>query len=205
MASLALTVAGCSLGERPTLDTSPTAAGTMTGDAAIDAVLTLYDDVRSAVFTARYTAILNYGSKSSDVTVTQDGSDAANVRRSVTIGDVRYVTTPGSSSTCSVSTSQCSGGIDPARVSDTGVTPEFTFGDMAKRLRRDSTARIGPTTASTRDMPGGTATCVDIPVTGGTKQYCAFADGALARFVGADVTIDVTDYRSAVDESLFTV
>jgi hypothetical protein len=177
----------------------------MTGDPAIDAVLALYDDVRGAVFTANYTAVLAYGSKSSDVRVTQDGRDATNVRRSVTVGDVRYITTPGASSTCTVSSAQCTGGIDPARVSDTGVTPEFTFGDMAKRLRRDATARVGSTTASTREMPGGTATCVDIPVTGGTKEYCAFADGVLARFVGADVTIDVTGYRTAVDESLFTV
>jgi hypothetical protein len=63
---------------------------------------------------------------------------------------------------------------------------------------------VGPTTASTREVPGGTATCVDIPVTGGTKQYCAFADGVVARFVGADLTLDVTDYRAAVDESLFS-
>ena len=54
-------------------------------------------------------------------------------------------------------------------------------------------------------MPGGTATCVDVPVSGGTKQYCVFADGVLARFVGADVTIDVTEHRAEVDESLFVV
>ncbi|MBI5089775.1 MAG: hypothetical protein HZB15_13210 [Actinobacteria bacterium] len=201
----AVSVTGCSLGERPTLDTSPTAAGSMTGDPAIDAVLSMFDDVRGAVFTATYTATLAYGSKTSDVVVTQDGSDATSVRRSVTIGDVRFITKPGARSTCTVSSAQCTDGIDPARVSDTGVTPEFTFGDMAKRLRRDATARVGTTTASTREVPGGTATCVDIPVTGGTKEYCSFADGALARFVGADVTIDVTDYRAAVDESLFTV
>jgi hypothetical protein len=54
-------------------------------------------------------------------------------------------------------------------------------------------------------MPGGTVSCVDVPVTGGTKQYCVFDDGALARFVGADVTVDVTGYRPIVDESLFAV
>jgi hypothetical protein len=123
----------------------------------------------------------------------------------VTIGDVRYISTGGSTSTCSVAATECRDGIDAARVSDTGVTPEFTFGDMAKRLRRDAVARIGTTTASTRDIAGTTATCVDVPVTGGTKQYCVFDSGALARFVGGDVTIDATSYLPTVNESLFVV
>ena len=90
-------------------------------------------------------------------------------------------------------------------MSDTGVTPEFASGDMAKRLRRDAVARIGTPTASTMDVAGATATCVDVPVTGGTKQYCAFDDGALARFVGGDVTIDVNGYRPAVDDAQFVI
>jgi hypothetical protein len=76
---------------------------------------------------------------------------------------------------------------------------------MAKRLRRDAVARVGAATTTTRDLAGSTATCVDIPVDGGTKEYCAFADGALARFVGADLTVDVTQYSQAVDEALFAV
>ena len=85
---------------------------------------------------------------------------------------------------------QCDSGIDASRVSDTGVTPDFVFGDMAKRLRRDGAARVGTPVASTRQIAGAAATCVDVPVTGGTKQYCAFDDGVLARYVGGDLTID---------------
>jgi hypothetical protein len=196
-------LAGCAVGQRPTIRDTPTAVGLMTGDAAIDAVLTTMDSVNAAVFTAHYTSVLAFGTTTSSVAVTQDGHDRTALRRSVTINDVRYITVPDGDSTCSVSTGECTDTIDAARVSDTGVTPEFVFGDMAKRLRRDAVARIGTPLASTRDVAGASATCVDVPVTGGTKQYCAFADGVLARFVGGDVTIDVTSYATTVDESLF--
>jgi hypothetical protein len=195
----------CALGKRPTLEATPTAVGTMTGDEAIDGVLIRMDGVGDSVFTAEYTALLAFGGTTSSVTVTQDGSAPPSLRRSVTIGDVRYISTNAATSTCSVAVIACSDGIDAARVSDTGVTPEFTFGDMAKRLRRDAVARIGTTTASTREIAGTTATCVDVPVTGGTKQYCVFDTGALARFVGGDVTIDATSFVLTVDESLFLV
>jgi hypothetical protein len=203
--ALGVLTASCALGERPTLESTPTAVGTMTGDAAIDAVLTLFDSVGTAVFTADYTAVIAFGSTASSIAVTQDGSQSPSIRRSVTIGDVRYISTSNNSSTCSVSTSDCSDGIDAARVSDTGVTPEFVFGDMAKRLRRDAMSLVGAATPSTRETPGGPASCVDVPVSGGTKQYCVFDDGVLARFVGADVTIDITGRRPTVDESLFVV
>jgi hypothetical protein len=205
IAIIGIVATGCGLGQRPTIVATPTAVGAMTGDAAIDDILTRLDNEADAVFTASYTAVLAFGSTTSAVTVTQDGSEPTVVRRSVTIGDVRYITTPDKTSTCSVVTAQCLSGIDASRVSDTGVTPDFAFGDMAKRLRRDAAARIGTAVASTRQVAGATATCVDLPVTGGTKQYCAFDDGALARYVGGDLTIDVDSYRRTVDDALFVV
>ncbi|MCU1360452.1 MAG: hypothetical protein JWN99_1741 [Ilumatobacteraceae bacterium] len=202
---IAMLCAACGVGQRPTLEATPTVVGTMTGEPAIDQVLTRLDKVSSAVFTADYTAVLAYGTTASTVAVTQDGADPAALRRSVTIGDVRYINKPGDSSTCSVASAQCSAGIDPAKVSDTGVTPDFSFGDMAKRLRRDATARVGDAVASTRQIAGATATCVDLPVTGGTKQYCAFDDGVIARYVGGDLTLDADTYDQKVDELLFLV
>jgi hypothetical protein len=198
-------VTSCALGERPTIEQTPTAVGTVTGDAAIDAILERLDSVGSAVFTAEYSVLLAFGGTSSAATVTQDGTEPAAIRRSVTIGDVRYITAPQGNSTCSVDAAQCADGIDPARVSDTGVTPDFVFGDMAKRLRRDAVARIATSVTSTREMAGVTATCVDVTVTGGVKQYCVLDSGVLARYVGGDVTIDVTAYQPAVDDSLFVV
>lgn len=177
----------------------------MTGIAAIDDVLQLFDGVGDAVFTADYTAVLAFDGTTTDVTVTQDGAESASIRRSVTIGDVRYITASGTTSTCAVAEAQCTPRIDAARVSNTGVTPNFTFGDVAKRLRRDAMSLIGEAVASTSELGGATATCVDVPLGNGTSQYCAFADGALARFVGGDVTIDVVSYDSSVDESLFVV
>lgn len=205
VASCVLVCTGCALGQRPTIEDTPTAVGTMTGDDSIDQVLGRLDAVGSAVFTAGYTAVLAYGTTASTVNVTQDGSVAPALERSVTIGDVRYINTNGKQSTCSVVSSTCDQGIDPARVSDTGVTPDFAFGDMAKRLRRDATARVGTAVLSTRELAGATATCLDLPVTGGTKQYCVFADGVLARYVGGDLTLDVDTYSPSVDISLFAV
>lgn len=202
---LTVLVTGCALGERPTIEATPTAVGTMTGEPAIDAVLARLDAAPSAMFTTQYTTIAALDGTTTLVSVTQDGREPAATRRAVTIGDVRYITAPSGTSTCSVAAGTCTSGIDAARVSNTGVTPEFASGDMAKRLRRDAVARIGTPTASTTDLAGAPATCVDVPVTGGTKQYCAFADGALARYVGGDVTIDVTAYRAAVDDSQFVV
>lgn len=205
IATIAVVATGCGLGQRPTIVETPTAVGTMTGDPAIDDVLERFDSESGAVFTADYTAVLAFGSTASIVSVTQDGSEPTTIRRAVTIGDVRYISTLDNTSTCSVIEAACDSGIDPSRVSDTGVTPDFVFGDMAKRLRRDAAARVGTPVASTRQIAGATATCVDVPVTGGTKQYCVFDDGVLARYVGGDLTIDADGYSATVDESQFIV
>jgi len=199
-ASVAL-LAGCMTGERPSLSSAPTVAGTMTGDAAIDAVLVRLDAVDGAVFDATYDArYVAMGGPVTPAAVTQ----AAPTRRSVTIGDVRFLTDAGERRTCRLSSGVCEPGVDGAAVSNTGLTSEFVFGDMAKRLRRDAVARTGATVASTRDVAGRTATCVDVPVTGGTKVYCALDDGVLAAFVGGDVEIDLTSYEPAVAESRFS-
>ena len=65
-------------------------------------------------------------------------------RRSVTVGDVRFLTADGASQTCLLAkTDPCSSSIDPARISDTQITPDFYAADAAKRLRRSAVARIG--------------------------------------------------------------
>ena len=199
---VALCLSGCALGERPSFDETAiiTADGTMTGDPAIDAVLARLDDVGAAQFTATYRAVVTFGGITTDVTVVQAGGGA---RRSTTIGEVTFRTIDGTVSTCVQGV--CTSGSDAVRVSDTGVTPELAFGAMAKRLRRDAVARIGDTVASTMEVSGETATCVDVPVSGGTKVYCALANGVLARFVGGDVTVELTSYEPVVDPAAFDV
>ena len=191
---------GCMVGERPSFEQAPTAAGALTGDPSIDSVLSLLDSVESAVFSASYQALVVFNGVASSVTAAQ----ASSTQRSMTIGDVRYVTDQNGTRTCSVAAGSCTPVLNAAAVSDTGVTPEFVFGDVARRLRRDANARIGPSVASTREVAGEQATCVDVPLSGGTKQYCALPNGVLARFVGADVTVDMTSYQRIVDPTLFT-
>ncbi len=189
----------CALGERPYFDDSPTIVGTATGDTAIDAVLDRLDAVGGSMFTASYDSTLRYGGVESTAEVTQVGP-----RRSVTIGKVRYVNDGGSTRTCVLDTGVCEDGIQAAAVSNTGLTPEFAFGDMAKRLRRDAQARIAPSVASTTEIAGVQATCVDVQVSGGSKQYCVLDDGVIARFVGADVELELQRYQPSADETLFS-
>ena len=177
----------------------PTAVGTETGDPAIDAVLELFDGVGGSQFTASYQATLRFGGVVSAAQVTQLGP-----RRSVTIGGVRFVSDGGSNRTCVLATGVCEEGIRAAAVSDTGLTPEFAFGDMAKRLRRDAAARIGPSVASTETIAEESAVCVEVIVSGGSKQYCSLGDGAVARFRGADIELDMLTHDAAVDETLFS-
>jgi hypothetical protein len=193
-------LSSCALGERPYFEATPTAAGSMSGDPAIDAVLGRLDQVSSAVFTAGYRTVLVFDGTMSEVVTTQVDPTT----RSTTVNDVRYITEPAGNRTCAVSTAQCSPTIDAARTSNTGVTPDFVFGDVAKRLRRDAISRIGPTSASTADIAGQRATCVDVPVAGGVKVYCALDDGVLARLVSGDVTAELTAYQPSSDPTLFT-
>jgi hypothetical protein len=192
---------GCMTGQRPSFDEdSPTGVGTMTGDPAIDTVLTRMDTVGDAVFTAEYTGLLAFGGTTTALRVTQ----SAPTRRSVTIGDVRYLTDPTGTQTCRVSTAICEPDIDTAAVSDTGFTADFVTGDLAKRLRRDATARVGETTNRTEQLAGQDAICVDVPVTGGTKVYCVLANGVAASYVGGDVTLTLDRYEPAPTEVWFS-
>ena len=194
-----LGLTACGLGERPYFEDSPTVVGSDTGDAAIDNVLDLLDTVGGSMFTASYQATLKFGGVQSTATVTQIGP-----RRSVTIGQVRFVVDNGSSRTCRLDTGVCDDGIQAEAVSDTGLTPEFAFGDMAKRLRRDAQAKIGPSVASVVEIAGIPATCVDVAVSGGTKQYCVLSDGAIARFRGADIELELLTHVPTSDETLFS-
>ena len=53
-------------------------------------------------------------------------------------------------------------------------------------------------------IAGQTAQCVDVPITNGTTTYCVLESGALAEFVGGDVTIELTSYSPGPDTTKFT-
>lgn len=190
---------GCALGERPSFADSPTVIGEMTGDPNIDGVLERLDRVTEARFTAEYTAIVSRTGASTTVRVAQTSP----TRRSVTIGTHRFLSEEGVTRTCDVTTGNCEQGILAQRVSDTGVTPEMIFGDLAKRLRFDATANVGATTTFSREFGGENGTCVDVPLARGTTEYCVLDNGVAARYVGADATLDLVSHSAAPDESLF--
>jgi hypothetical protein len=196
---LLVLLGGCFTGQRPSLSTEPFPSGAPSGDPSIDQVLASLDAVNEGPYTAAYTVLTKYGNTTRPASVA-----VATDRRSVTVGDVRFLTSGGLSETCLLDkTDPCSETIDAARISDTQVTPDFYAADAAKRLRRTAVSRIGTPVSHVDQIAGQAATCVDVPVPGGTSVFCALANGPLARLDDGSVSINLTQYAATVDESLF--
>jgi hypothetical protein len=196
---LLILLSGCFTGERPSFTTEPFPVGALSGDPSIDQVLAQFDAVNDGPYTAVYTVLTKFGNTTRPATVS-----VATARRSITVGDVRFLTVNGSSQTCQLAkTDPCSSTIDPARISDTQITPNFYAADAAKRLRRIAVARIGTPIASVATIAGQSATCVDVPVSGGVSVFCALANGPLARLDDGAVAINLTKWTPAADASLF--
>jgi hypothetical protein len=191
---------GCFTGARPSVTTEPFAPGTTSGDPAIDAVLQQLDATNDGPYTADYTVLTKFGNTSRPAEVAIAPPDS----RSVTVGDVRFLTVDGTTQTClKDKPDQCSATIDPQRISDAQITPDFYARDAAKRLRRSAIARIGTPIPHDERIAGRPATCVDIPVPGGVTTYCALANGPLARLDDGAVTIDLTQFTSDADPAVF--
>lgn len=197
---LLIVATACQTGERPSFVDDPFPKGAPTGDAAIDAVLAKLDSVADSPFTATYDITTKFG----NVTRTASVSVAAG-RRSVTVGNVRFLSTGQSTSTCIFDESPlCSAGLEVARISDTLLTPDFYAVDAAKRLRRDAQSTVVPTVTRTETVGDQAANCVDLAVTGGTVVYCVLDSGLLAKIDDADVAVTLTSWVPAVTESLFS-
>ncbi|MGB0112327.1 MAG: hypothetical protein WBP59_03830 [Ilumatobacteraceae bacterium] len=193
-----LAVTGCMTGPRPSFDDDQPLV-TATGDPAIDAVLDRLDSVDVALFTADYTILTRLGGLESTATVVH----ADNSRQSITINDIRFIDGPGTASTCNLTTQECEATINDARVSDTQIGHDFYGASFARRLRVDAGRRIGDATGYEITQAGQPGVCADVPVSGGTKSYCALDTGALARYDGADVLIDLIAYSPTPDETKF--
>jgi hypothetical protein len=189
---------GCITGDRPTLAEVPT-GDVPTGDPATDAVLGLLAAGEGAVFTAGYDVTNNFGPLTRSAVVVQDEAQ----RRSVTIGDVRFLIDSADAATCNMVTAECTTSIDDAAVSDMQVTHQFYGRSAAERLHTDSLRRTGATEASTAEFAGVPATGVSVPVAGGNKVYCATDAGVLASYQGPDVTITLTSYSDTPDGAAF--
>ena len=181
----ALALGACQTGPRPTVtDERKT-------DSSVRAVTSLLDQARTnGDFTATY-----------DITPTRIGSATANATVAVTgttisiaIGDVLYVIEGEAGQTCNADRATCSEGIDDARVSDVGITHAFWADSAAGRLRNDAGRTIGTPQPGPDRIADQPATCVDVPVAGGSILYCALDVGPLARYRGADTVIELTSF-----------
>lgn len=198
-AGLAVTaLTACMTGARPSFDPDQPAQAA-TGDPAVDAVLERLDRVGVEQFTADYTILTRLGGQESTATVVQttDG------RRSITINDVRFIDGADTTSTCRLATGECEATINDARVSDIQVTHDFYGPSFARRLRVDAGRRIDDARGYTDTIAGQPATCADVPVSGGTKVYCALDTGPLARYDANDLLIEMTTVSPTPDESTF--
>ncbi len=197
---LLILLGGCFTGKRPSINTEPFTAGSSTGNEAIDEVLHQLDLNNAGPFTADYTMLTKFGSVSRMGTVSVDHG-----RRSITVGNVRFLTVNDASQTCLLDKSDpCSGSIDPARISDTQLTPDFYAADAAKRLRRAAADLIGTPVLHVETIADQSSTCVDVPLAGGTSIFCVLPGGPLARLDDAAVEVFLTKFAPVADESLFT-
>ena len=149
-------MSGCFTGERPTLAHEPTTSP------AVDAVIDRVSSLGDAVYTADYDVVTAFDGQTTPARASQSGPS----RRSLTIGDVRYIVDGSSTRTCTVSTGQCVDTIDASRVSDVQMNPDFFGTSLTARIRHDAEVAVGEPTASTEDVLGQTATCTAIPVAG---------------------------------------
>jgi len=84
------------------------------------------------------------------------------------------------------------------------VGSAFWAGGPARALRVALTRRSGPPVASTQDVAGQSAQCVDVPVGAGVEHYCASSLGPVARWDTAAVAVELTGLSPAADPTAFT-
>ena len=117
-------------------------------------------------------------------------------KRRITIGNVEFTSDRDGSQTCQSSVEGCVDFLDDGRISDLNITNGFWGPAFRLRLELDASRRIGPSAGSSTTIAGQPAACVDVIVpsvvtTTGTVVYCALDAGVLARYFGADVSIEL--------------
>ncbi len=194
-----LLLGGCFTGERPTLQPPAVGGevGTPTGDSGADDVLTRLEQTTRGSFTAGYTITRLLDSVVTPARVSQDAT-----RTSVTVGDVRFLAE--TDQTCDLSAKSCESGMRDNLISDTGVSHEFYDAAAARRLRIALTRATAPTTTRTETIAGYPSSCVDVPLGAGTETYCANDLGVVARWLAADVTVELDAISPSPTEELFS-
>lgn len=189
----AAALSSCAIGPRPTLEPV-----TSIDDSAAQKVLTRLERADSLDFTAEYDITPSTtGTTTKAQVVQQDG------RRRITIGNVVFSSDGDAAQTCRTDAEECSDFLDDALVSDLNLTHLFWGPALASRLEIDANRRIGPSAELVTTIAGRRAICVDVilpsvATTTGTVTYCALAAGVLARYFGADVSIELTSFEPGV-------
>lgn len=189
---LAAALTSCQTGQRPTLES----VVDVVDDPSTNSVLERLARADSGEFVATY-AITPTLQGTATVTATVARREG---QRRIQIGNVVYLVEDGRSSTCENGLGGCVEYTDDARVSDLNVTSNFWGAAFAARLANDARRRIGSTVGHAEEIAGLPAICVDIPP---SASYCALDSGVLARYIGADVTIELTSFTRTVEDSDF--
>jgi len=191
----ALLLTACATGPRPSLVEEPVVT-----DTVAQAVLDRLERGANATFTADYEITPSLTGQPTHATVMQLG-----LQQRVTIGNVDYFTDGSVSRTCAVGGTDCVDSIDDARVSNLSVTSKFWGPSVVSKLELDSARSVDVSTGRTDTIANRPATCADVHVPSidgvGSVTYCAVDDGVLARYFGADVSIELTSFVPSVDET----
>lgn len=217
-AVVSVVLTGCFTGERPSF--APPQA--QVDDLAIAAVVERLEAGNDTQFTAEYSIFTKLTvqptQNSSDIaagattTSTAPGSNVtkATVARSsatslsITVGNVRYLDDNGNRQTCDLVSATCEPDLLDARLSTILVTHDFYAASPAMRIRQDASAMVSAGVASSREIAGQTATCVQISFAAGNKVYCALDNGLLAYQDTPDVQIELVALTVGADPTLFT-
>ena len=194
-AAVSLLLSACATGPRPTLVDQPATSDTVT-----QAVLDRLERGLTATFTADYEITPSLTGQPTHATVMQSGA-----QQRVTIGNVDYFSDGTISRTCAVGGTDCVDSIDDARISNLSVTSKFWGPSVVSKLELDSARSVDASTGRTDTIASRPATCADVHVPSidgvGSVTYCAVDDGVLARYFGADVSIELTSFVPTVDQS----
>jgi hypothetical protein len=190
---VALLLTACATGARPTLVEEPVVT-----DQVAQAVLDRLERAAGVTFTADYEIIPSLTGQPTHATVMQSGA-----QQRITIGEVDYFTDGTVSRTCAVGGTDCVDSIDDARISNLNVTSMFWGSSSASKLQLDAARSVDASTGRTDTIASRPATCADVRVPSidgvGSVTYCAVDDGVLARYFGADVSIELTAFAPSVD------
>jgi hypothetical protein len=191
-----LLIGGCFTGDRPSF---VEASDEPTGDAAVDDIVALLESPDAGTFTATYEISNKYDGAKHPATISRDDT-----RLSVTIGDVRYLSTSAGTQTCTVSTGECTSGFDDAKISNTSVLHTFAKESAASRLRREAATKTGPGETFQATVGEQQVNCVRLVGAGGNTQFCALPTGWLALQDVADVNITLLALAPTATEALFS-